>query len=53
MKAVLSVNETTNPFVIPGIAVKTSPSDRFPMQPVGLQRWSGDHWVGLGGFVGG
>jgi branched-chain amino acid transport system substrate-binding protein len=32
MKAVLSLNETTNPFVIPGIAIKTSSTDHFPMQ---------------------
>jgi branched-chain amino acid transport system substrate-binding protein len=51
MKAVLSLNETTNPFVIPGIAIKTSSTDHFPMQQVGLQRWTGDHWVGLGGLV--
>jgi branched-chain amino acid transport system substrate-binding protein len=53
MKAVLSLNETTNPFVIPGLDIKTSPSDHFPMQQVALQRWSGDHWVGLGGLLSG
>jgi branched-chain amino acid transport system substrate-binding protein len=52
MKAVLSLNETSNPFVVPGLVVKTSATDHFPMQQVGLQRWSGDHWVGLGGLVG-
>jgi branched-chain amino acid transport system substrate-binding protein len=53
MKAVLSLNETTNPFVLPGVAIKTSAGDHFPMQQVGLQRWTGDHWVGLGGLVSG
>ena len=53
MKAVLSLNETTNPFVVPGLDIKTSPSDHFPMQQVALQRWSGDHWVGLGGLLSG
>jgi hypothetical protein len=53
MKAVLSLDEKANPFVIPGIAIRTSASDHFPMQQVGLQRWAGDHWVGLGGLVGG
>jgi hypothetical protein len=51
LKAV-SLNEQDNPFVIPGIAIATSPTDHFPMQQVGLQRSSGDHWVGLGGIVG-
>jgi branched-chain amino acid transport system substrate-binding protein len=53
MKAVLSLHETDNPFVIPGIAIGTSPTDHYPMQQVGLQRWSVDHWVGLGGLVSG
>ena len=36
MKAALSLNETNNPFVIPGIAIKTSATDHFPIQQVGL-----------------
>ncbi len=48
LQAALSLNETSNPFVIPGIAVKTSASDHFPMQQVGLQRWTGTHWTGFG-----
>jgi branched-chain amino acid transport system substrate-binding protein len=51
MKAALSLNETTNPFVIPGIVIKTSPSDHFPMEQVGLERWNGTHWVGFGKVV--
>ena len=27
------------------------PTDRFPMQNVGLQRWTGSHWVGFGGIL--
>ena len=48
IKAALSLNETTNPFLIPGIAVKTSPTDHFPMEQVGHERWNGTHWVGFG-----
>lgn len=44
MKAARSLNETRNPFVIPGIAIKTSPTDGFPMQEVALQRWTKGHW---------
>ncbi len=52
MKAALSLNEPNNPFVLPGIVIKTSPTDHFPMEQVGLERWSGTHWVNFGGLVG-
>jgi branched-chain amino acid transport system substrate-binding protein len=51
MKAALSLNEANNPFVIPGIVIKTSPADHFPMEQVGLERWNGTHWVGFGKIV--
>jgi len=44
MAAARSLNEANNPFVIPGIVVKTSPSDGFPIQQVALERWMGTHW---------
>jgi branched-chain amino acid transport system substrate-binding protein len=44
MTAARSLNEANNPFVLPGIVVKTSPTDGFPMQQVALERWSGGHW---------
>ena len=42
--AARSLNEANNPFVLPGIVIKTSAADAFPMQQVALQRWSGGHW---------
>jgi branched-chain amino acid transport system substrate-binding protein len=42
--AARSLNEANNPFVIPGIVVKTSPTDGFPIQQVALERWTGAHW---------
>jgi branched-chain amino acid transport system substrate-binding protein len=44
MAAARSLNEANNPFVIPGIVVKTSSTDAFPMQQVALERWTGTHW---------
>ena len=44
MAAARSLNEANNPFVLPGIAIKTSSTDAYPMQQVALQRWSGGHW---------
>ncbi len=51
MKAALSLNEANNPFVIPGIVVKTSPTDHFPIDQVGLERWGAGHWSIFGGLV--
>jgi branched-chain amino acid transport system substrate-binding protein len=44
MAAARSLNEANNPFVVPGITVKTSSTDAFPMQQVALERWTGTHW---------
>ena len=44
MAAARSLNEANNPFVLPGIVIRTGPTDAFPMQQVALQRWSGGHW---------
>ena len=51
MKASRSLNETKNPFVIPGIQIKTSATDGFPMQQVALERWTNGHWSMFGGIV--
>ncbi len=44
MKAARTLNEAKNPFVIPGILVKTTAKDAFPMQQVVLERWTKGHW---------
>ena len=44
MKAARTLNEAKNPFVIPGIFVKTTARDGFPMQQVVLERWTKGHW---------
>jgi hypothetical protein len=44
MAAARSLNEANNPFVIPGIVVKTSATDGFPIQQGALERWTGTHW---------
>jgi branched-chain amino acid transport system substrate-binding protein len=53
LASALSLNEANNPFVLPGVVIRTSATDRFPVQQVGLEQWSGDHWVGIGGLVSG
>jgi branched-chain amino acid transport system substrate-binding protein len=39
MKAARSQNQPKHPLLIPGIAVKTSLTDGFPIEQVALQRW--------------
>ena len=48
MAAVTHMDETTNPFLAPGIAVRTTPTSRFPIMQVRLQRWHAGHWVPIG-----
>lgn len=51
MQAVTHMNETSNPFLAPGITVRTTPSSRFPITQVELQRWHRNHWVPFGPLV--
>jgi branched-chain amino acid transport system substrate-binding protein len=53
MKAVTHMNETNNPFLVPGVTVHTTPSFRFPISKVRLQRWHKGHWVPFGSPVSG
>jgi ABC-type branched-subunit amino acid transport system substrate-binding protein len=50
MAAARSITSPSNPFVLPGIAVKTGPGDGFPIQQVQMQRWSKGKWVPFGGL---
>ena len=45
-----SITSAGNPFVFPGIEVKTGPRDGFPMQQAQLQRWQNGKWVPFGGL---
>ena len=41
MKALRSLNEKNNPFVYPGISVKTSRTRTFPMEQLIFEKWAG------------
>ena len=45
-----SLKDPSNPFLLPGIAVKTGPGDGFPIQQGQLQRWTKGRWVPFGGI---
>jgi hypothetical protein len=48
VRAVANLNLRSNPFLIPGVVVKTSPTDHFPLDQGQLQRWSKNQWNPLG-----
>ena len=50
LKAATHLNET-NPFLLPGVRIQTSPSDYYPMDKVKLARYKGDHWQFFGNLV--
>jgi branched-chain amino acid transport system substrate-binding protein len=50
LKAATHLNET-NPFLLPGVRIQTSPSDYYPMDKVKLARYKGGHWQFFGNLV--
>ncbi len=48
--AVGSLNASGNPFLLPGITVKTSAGDHFPIEQMVLQRWHNGAWRSFGGL---
>lgn len=51
MNAVTHMNEANNPFLVPGVKVHTTPTFRFPISSVQLQRWHEGRWVPFGGVM--
>jgi branched-chain amino acid transport system substrate-binding protein len=45
-----SITSAGNPFLLPGISVKTGRGDNFPIQQVQLQRWTKGRWAPFGGL---
>ncbi len=48
LNAALHLDETTNPFLLPGIVIKTSPTDHFPLDQAQLYRYQSGVWRGFG-----
>jgi branched-chain amino acid transport system substrate-binding protein len=51
MKAVLSMNDKANPFLLPGAVTKTGPRDFFPISQQKLARFNNGHWATFGALV--
>jgi branched-chain amino acid transport system substrate-binding protein len=50
LRAATHLNET-NPFLLPGVRIRTSPNDYYPMDKVKLARYGGTHWHFFGNLV--
>ncbi len=51
MNAAIHLNEPNSPFLLPGIVVRTTPTNRFPISQMQLQRWHNGNWVPFGGLI--
>ncbi len=49
--AVDSMNIRDDPFLLPGIAIKTGPGDHFPLSQMYLQQWTKTGWKQFGSLV--
>jgi branched-chain amino acid transport system substrate-binding protein len=51
LRAATSLSEANNPFLLPGIVVRTRAAGPEPITQLKLRRWHGGHWHPLGGLV--
>jgi branched-chain amino acid transport system substrate-binding protein len=52
MRQTRQLNDASNPFLLPGIAIRTTATERFPIEQALLQRWSKGSWHSFGGLWG-
>jgi branched-chain amino acid transport system substrate-binding protein len=50
MRAATHLNVHNDPFLLPGVAIRTSPTDRFPLDQAKLERYHNGRWVEFGGL---
>jgi branched-chain amino acid transport system substrate-binding protein len=50
LRAATHLNEA-NPFLLPGVRIRTTPNDYYPMDKVKLARYRGTHWQYFGKLV--
>jgi branched-chain amino acid transport system substrate-binding protein len=51
MRAATHLKEKRNPFVLPGIVIRTTPTSRYPLTQVRLQRWTNKAWHPFGKLI--
>jgi len=52
LKQVDNMTIASNPFLLPGISIKTGRGDHFPLEQMLLQRWEKGSWKSFGGLWG-
>ena len=52
MAQTAKLNDPSNPFLLPGLKVETTATERFPIEQALLQRWSKGSWKSFGGLWG-
>ena len=51
MNAASHLNERNNPFLLPRMVIKTTSTERFPIDQARLQRWHNGKWISFGGLL--
>ncbi len=51
LAAVTRLDDRKNPFVLPGIRVRMTARDRFPIEQAQLQRWQKGRWIRFGKLI--
>jgi branched-chain amino acid transport system substrate-binding protein len=50
MRAATHLNIRNDPFLLPGVVVRTTAGDRFPLDQARLERWHNGRWISFGGL---
>jgi branched-chain amino acid transport system substrate-binding protein len=50
MRAANHLNVRNDPFLLPGVGVRTGAGDHFPLDQAKLERYHNGHWVAFGGL---
>jgi branched-chain amino acid transport system substrate-binding protein len=50
LAAVRKLNDASNPFLLPGVVVRTTATDRFPIEQAQLRRFTQGRWQSFGGL---
>ena len=51
MKEAQNLKDNTNPILLPGIKISTSPTDHRPIKAMQFQKWDGKTWVRFGDMI--
>ena len=51
MNAATHLNERNNPFLLPGMSIRTRSTEHYPIDQARLQRWHNGKWISFGGLL--